>query len=313
LRQTASARTREQLKAYLDGEGQQLNAWVQEQFTRCNVRLKGEGIPEFATFYFLNRDGRLVTYAALPGEQTDRTGDLFEGRDYFLIATENGKQGLHGMDAVHVSRVFQSKTDEQFKFAISTPVLDADGSWLGVMSATLPSHRNYGLDDRLLHDSRQEVVLVGPVDRSVATREDSFRLTYDYHVLLHDAFGDLTLRKRPVEFRLPPTSWPRRNPRRPELMPRTAKPIEPVTRYQDPLGGEREKYVGYWVAGFAPVGNTDLVVIVQQRYDDAVGQQVAFAKRFIWSGWSALALACGLSAAVAGVRAVHRRRLRATS
>jgi hypothetical protein len=314
LRQTASAKTTKQLKTYLSGEGQQLNAWVQEQFTRCNIRLKGEGIPAFATFYFLNQDGRLVTYAALPGEeQMDQTGELFEGRDYFLVATDYGKQGLRGMDAVHVSRVFQSKTDGHFKFAISTPVLDADGSWLGVMSATLPNHRNYGLDDRLLHDSRQEVVLVGPVDRSIATSQDTLRLGYDYHVLLHDAFGDHTLRKRPVEFTLPPTSWPRREPRRPELVPRPAKSVEPVTRYQDPLGSEREKYVGYWVAGFAPVGNTDLVVIVQQRYDDAVGQQVAFAKRFIWSGWSALALACGLAAAVAGVRAARRRRQRALS
>src|SRR5262249_30985521 len=48
--------------------------------------------------------------------------------------------------------------------------------------------------------------------------------------------------------------------------------------YEDPVGGHNADYQGRWLAGFAPVGNTELVVIVQQRYDAALNLDL------VWGG-----------------------------
>ncbi len=37
--------------------------------------------------------------------------------------------------------------------------------------------------------------------------------------------------------------------------------------YQDPFSARDAAYAGRWLAGFAPVGNTGFVVIVQQKYE----------------------------------------------
>lgn len=43
-------------------------------------------------------------------------------------------------------------------------------------------------------------------------------------------------------------------------------------------------YQGRWIAGFAPVGNTGFVVVVQQRYDDAVSlESPTFWNLALWS------------------------------
>ena len=58
------------------------------------------------------------------------------------------------------------------------------------------------------------------------------------------------------------------------------------------------------VAGFAPVGGTELAVIVQQRYDTAVGPDSILALNLaLWGG-----LALGLGALVIGLAAHGLRR-----
>jgi hypothetical protein len=57
--------------------------------------------------------------------------------------------------------------------------------------------------------------------------------------------------------------------------------------YRDPVAKVVEGYAGRWIAGFAPVGNTGFIVIVQQRFEDAVGLESST----LWTLalWSALA------------------------
>ena len=58
------------------------------------------------------------------------------------------------------------------------------------------------------------------------------------------------------------------------------------------------------VAGFAPVGGTELAVIVQQRYDTAVGPDTILALNLaLWGG-----VALGLGALVVGVAGYGLRR-----
>ena len=62
--------------------------------------------------------------------------------------------------------------------------------------------------------------------------------------------------------------------------------------YEDPVGAADENYRGRWLAGFSPVGNTELVVIVQQRYDDAIGPE----RTLVWNMtfWAVVALILGV-------------------
>jgi hypothetical protein len=55
--------------------------------------------------------------------------------------------------------------------------------------------------------------------------------------------------------------------------------------YYDPIAPQDQDYEGRMLAGFAPVGNTGLLVIVQRRYDQAIeqGKQVV-AYRVLWGG-----------------------------
>jgi len=53
--------------------------------------------------------------------------------------------------------------------------------------------------------------------------------------------------------------------------------------YLDPLGGQSGEFKGRMLAGFAPVGNTQFAVIVQQRYDQAIPWIGRIAS---WPKWS---------------------------
>jgi hypothetical protein len=55
--------------------------------------------------------------------------------------------------------------------------------------------------------------------------------------------------------------------------------------YEDPVAARYPRYAGRWLAGFAPVGNTEFVVIVQQRYDEVVDvDRKLFRDLLVWAG-----------------------------
>ena len=61
--------------------------------------------------------------------------------------------------------------------------------------------------------------------------------------------------------------------------------------YRDPVGGA---FAGRWLAAFAPVGNTPLVVIVQTRVEDATALDRLAARRLVWLGASGLVVVFAL-------------------
>ena len=69
---------------------------------------------------------------------------------------------------------------------------------------------------------------------------------------------------------------------------------EPADDYRDPVGAALEEYRGRWIAGFAPVGNTRFVVIVQQRYKEALKLDPSLWRNLV--AWSALVI--GLAMAI---------------
>ena len=64
--------------------------------------------------------------------------------------------------------------------------------------------------------------------------------------------------------------------------------------YRDPCANISPKWEGTWLAGFAPVGNTECVVVVQQRQSDTLTVVRSLAKRFaVWGSIAVLAVASG--------------------
>jgi hypothetical protein len=167
---------------------------------------------------------------------------------------------------------------------------------------------NSNLGSLRLNDDRRKAVLVCPRD---PTTDESAKLYYserpaprpdEYLVMVHPAYhrGDKAI---------PVFSSQLQAVRRPGLgnefeLPNLHQSFDAKQamdrHYRDPMASQDARYQGRWLAGFAPVGNTEFVIIVQQRYDEAITPDYG-----IW--WRGIALTIG-TIILAGFAwsAVHR-------
>lgn len=215
-------------------------------------------------------------------------------RDYFRAA----KAFPAGVSRpVYVSRALRSKVDDRYKFVIASPIRGAGGAFAGLLAVTIVTNRH--LSPHALSDDRRIAVLTVRRDREWPA--DSLP---DEHILLvHDgiAHGEgvvvesealrrLTARRDAADIplwdrlRLAPPDW-----------------VEAQEDYIDMLAepgpdGTR----GPWLAGVAPVGSTELSVIVQTRLDDATAlDRTPFRVLAAWSAvGSVLLVSAGLFAAL---------------
>src|SRR5262249_36814529 len=94
-----------------------------------------------------------------------------------------------GRARVHVSRIFQSASDDLHKLALSIPVKKSDaGPVQGVLIATVATDSTFGLEH--LHDRRRKAVLLAPRDANppAVAAPDADDPPRDYVVLLHRAY-----------------------------------------------------------------------------------------------------------------------------
>jgi serine/threonine-protein kinase len=256
----------------------------------------GDGSP-FETWYVLDRDGVMRGLAPAPRDLT-LLGRDFSGRDYFRGALRHA--GERGRASVHISRVFHAENLGLHKFAISAPVHaggDPKAPVLGVVAATITTTSTLG--SLRLHDERHTVVLVGRRDTTPPRGPAPAEEVPEYLVLLHPAYrrGDAAV-ALPAE-RLPAVPRPERGD---EF--RLAEPWQGLrpeqamdAHYADPLAARDARYAGRWLAGFAPVGDTEFVVIVQQRYGDVVDvDQRLFLDLLLWGGGAVLLGLLGVGA-----------------
>jgi eukaryotic-like serine/threonine-protein kinase len=206
----------------------------------------------FEDISLFDRSGTLLVYAPWPPRA--RSGN-YAWRDYFRGARRLGEAGYR---AGYISRVIRAEADDRYKFGISAPIYDG-GAWIGVLLATIGN--DFALKRRRLDhasDGGPMAVIVAPRDRSRYSTEGAG----DYVAILHEGLTHGTV--VPID-----------SPRLRELGVTHTEPKqlrwidpEPITddAYHDPVPG----YEGRWLAGFAPVGDTGFVVIVQTRYDAAV-------------------------------------------
>lgn len=246
-------------------------------------------------------DVRGIAIARAPVPPYDYVGKDFSFRDYFIGAKRLGEAGDRG---TYAGKALWSEADGQLKLSLSAPVLDSQNRWVGVVNATIGSDSSLG-SLRMRDSGRQLAVLAGPRDRE---RNEPLAQQTSYMVLVHDKLAHG--RAVPIE-----------GPRLDELS--TMKPAGNDAhgqfhaygpertlsddRHVDPVQG----FEGRWLAGFAPVGDTGYVVIVQTGYDTAM--RVPERAFFRVVGWCAAVLAAGAAIvfSIARVLAVRRRARRA--
>jgi hypothetical protein len=270
-----------ELAGFLEQTRQRLNRELPRQGGLTPPLLSTHGGP-LASMVLLDRAGRHVAESPVVEKVH---GKVFLGREYFRAALRRG--GATGRARVHVSRIFQSASDDLHKLALSIPVkTGAAGAVQGVLIATVATDSSFGLEH--LHDRRRKAVLLAPRDANppALAGPDAEDPPRDYVVLLHRAY----------EYGEEPVTLPEGHShglRRPvagsELdLPAAGAESFFSRDYRDPVAARHAEYDGRWLAGFAPVGNTELVVVVQQRHDEAVAPHQAFLYRLL--GWGAAAV-----------------------
>jgi serine/threonine-protein kinase len=235
----------------------------------------------FQSWHLLDRKGILVADSS---KSKSVVGEDFSRRDYFQGALRH--QGQTGRASVYLSRVYRSRNDDIYKFAIAVPVrasADPNSEILGVLSATLTTTSTLGSLE--LNDRRRTAVLVGRRDTNRLQGPPAAEAAPEYLVLLHPAFRPGEEAIRVSSDRLRAVHQPRpgvdvfRLPN-PKTSVEPGQAIDPD--YRDPLATGHPEYEGRWLAGFAPVGNTELVIIVQQRSDSVLDLDL------LWGGLAIL-------------------------
>lgn len=234
----------------------------------------GQGFA-FMTCYIINRDGIMMVHAP----RADKViGGDFSWRNHFQGAKALGIKGTGG--SVHISRVYRGYSDNIYKFAISAPILDRQKNFLGTIATSVTTDASLG--PVFIRDDNRKVALIAPTDIN-SPKEPRIE---KYVVLYHPGYQKGV---DPVEF--PHIDKIRMKPdlvsnQQTQLADSKLR-ILPDDNYLDPVASIAKEYTGRWIAGFAPVGNTEFVVVVQQRFEDAVSLESSI----LWNLalWSALA------------------------
>jgi hypothetical protein len=271
-----SAEVREVLAEQDARKLQQLAERIHADYNDPRKRLAYNGDDEpFESWVIMDPDGVILARSPYDAAVMGRN---YGWRDYFKGTFRHAEQA--GDDSAYVSRVFRSESDKLYKFAICSVIRRGDepgSEVLGVIVATITTGA------LPLHDERRTAVLVGRWDTN---RRPGTLAEVDTQP------ENLILRHPAYERGAPAAEIHNPIPKRVQLARDARQSLNPEDvwddYYEDPLGERSEKYVGRWLAGFAPVGNTEFVVIVQQRYKEAVDPVNMLARDLGRRGWGAL-------------------------
>lgn len=209
-----------------------------EQYVETLCRNAPPSLPFQDCFVLDERGYEVGDYTIEPGKSGEhrKTPGPLSWRDYFHGAQAQSDAG----NAVHIGKVYRSKSDQFYKLPISAPVLNGQ-KFLGVICIALRTDGHLGLV--IPDDPSHKVALIAPEDREEAGQSPPENPV----ILFHPAY-------------------------KAGFTPKYAKsPIPAQTDdYKDPVGSVDDNFKGRWIAGSAQVGNTAIVMLVQQRYEDAV-------------------------------------------
>lgn len=282
------------------GDSERLQSHLAGFYVRHNDPTQDEGSP-FNTWFVLDREGRLTAQA---GTASPRRilGLNYAWRDYSRAWALGDRCRSDVPGCVYVSRVFKSELDGYYKFALSTPIYDHRGEPVALLVAAVATSTKLG---SLGFDDPDNVrALIGVRDDERDRRADS-----SYMILLHPGhkYGEAEpLESGPVRTLEEAT---RGTPRIEDAL---GLPPPALTAssddYSDPVGERNSRYAGRWIAGFAPVGNTGLIVVVQTSAE-VIHAEARFSRTLV--AWIGLSVLPGVFFVIVGVW--HKRRRRQSS
>jgi eukaryotic-like serine/threonine-protein kinase len=159
-------------------------------------------------------------------------------------------------------------------------VYAVDGTWLGVLVATVAFNSSLGslwLNDP--SDSNRTATLVSLTDR--ARGEVAFPSGDVYSALIHEHLGrGMPALLESQTARQIARALPEASPPGQEQLQLPAFGGRVLKGYRDPVTDEP----GPWLAAFAPVGHTGLVVIVRTPENAVLAANTRLARRIAWWG-----------------------------
>jgi serine/threonine-protein kinase len=274
------AAARPELEAALQaGDARALEDFCRNGFAyyddpRAGLKSSGADSP-FVVWFVQDTSGRII--ARWPPRPREVLGLDYGWRDYFLGAR---RLAAEGQRATYVARAFKAEGDDRYAFALSSPVYGEDGTWLGVLVATVATDSRLGslrLGDP--GDSGRTATLVALTDRSRGQPTVPARDVYA--VLVHERLGRgmPAILERQTALQLE-RALPEPSPRGGEQLLSSDFEGRVLEGYRDPVLGEP----GTWLAAFAPVGLTGSAVIVQTREHAVLAVNALLARRIAWWG-----------------------------
>ncbi len=238
--------------AFIDDPARvELDSYLKQRLTDSN---NDEQDLKVASLLAVDTQGRMLGVAYDHSLRSGSIGWNFAYRTYFhgestdLAAGVEAKRQMYDVEPIakpHFSAPFISTTSKVWKVAISTPIFeqgDRQGDVVGVLALTIDLG-TFPYPLAVLIDGRQGVVLQHPLLREHGGVTDEYAVSREMLDALRSSDNELQY------------------------------------RYQDPLatapGGKA--YEGNWIAAVAHVEfpnakskNEEMIVLVQQRYDDAI-------------------------------------------
>lgn len=285
--------------------GDEMEAYCHEIYDR-HAAASG-GLSPFDSWFVLDRNGKAL--GRWPPANTEFVGKQYEWRDYFKGAWERARQRSR---SAYVSRAFTSENTRAERVAISSPIYDEKNEPIGVMVAMTDTGATLGkLQLGSINDDHHIAAIVAPLDNERASKDAP--LPNDHIIVVHsflargatETLGDNAAVHRATE--LADRSNPGRDLDQLRLTGMDAVASE--AGHCDPVkdGDCRsvKPHEGRWLAGFAPVGNTGFVAIVETLRDDAAHPNETLLRRLLLWGGVPFAICAALLAL-----AVRRARLR---
>lgn len=249
--------------------------------------MEGERDP-FENWFVMDADGHVRGHSPTPQVDNYAYRDYFRGA--LRAAEQRAKlkaQGVLGQKT-YVSRIYKSVTDGAYKFGISAPIysLSNPDQVVGVVMASILAGRardpNSGeirstqLTSLTAAGDHSFSVLVGPFDDSdpehPAQDQGESKV---YRIVQHPAYAHLSpdpasgaAVEEAIEF--------------PALGASAAPPAD--TNFRDPLGKYDPAFARRWIAGFARVPDTPMLVITQESYEMAVAPMGVLFRHYLFWG-----------------------------
>jgi len=210
--------------------------------------------PAFESWLIVDPSGVMI--ARSPSNKA--VGTNVDARDYSRGTKAHFAAG--GERGVHVSLVYQSLANNVFMYSLCVPILGPRKELLGVLAASLSTGDTLGLPN--WPDVRCRATLVGPFDPG-RLPEDPSGPVPEWYILVQEGLSPRAPAipvADPLLKTLATRSCPRElsNPANAGLAVRNAAVHDPYQK----LDGTPS---AAWLSGYAPVGNTGFVVIIQQR------------------------------------------------